>query len=211
MRTVTADFKGAEFPPGTKVSFVYKDRVREGIVTKLLLRQARVMIQNKTTYKVSYYALRSLEPTKETVSLVDIEKEANDLLKKHNLDSWEFKFDLAENRGGCCYYFKKVICLSVSYCAKATKSEITNTLLHEIAHALVGPGHNHNHVWQRKAQSIGCNGYRCHQVIHTPPKYVGSCACAGFVWKRQRLTRKAQTGYCGSCGQNVNWKLNTDF
>ena len=211
MRTVSADFAGVKFPPGTKVSFVYKDRVWEGMVIKLLLKKARVMLPDKRTFKVPYQIMRVLEPTDEQVSLVEIENKANELLKKHNLSSWEFAFDLAENRSGCCYYARKLICMSVTYCMKATKAEILNTLLHEIAHALTGPGFGHSRAWRMVAQNIGCTAERCHSVKHTLPKYVGTCLCPKMRWERHRLTQKARTGHCPRCLENVKWEINTEF
>lgn len=37
---------------------------------------------------------------------------------------------------------------------------IENTVLHEIAHAMVGNKHHHDRVWRDCAQRIGCNGNR---------------------------------------------------
>ena len=211
MRTVSSNFRGVNFPPGTKVSFETKGKVFSGVVVKLLTRQARVMLPNKTTYKVPYSLLNHLEPVNGVISLPEITKIAKDLLVEHNLSNWEFAFDLAENRSGVCYYDRKLIRLSVTYCIKATMDEIINTLLHEIAHALVGPNHGHDSVWRRKAQSIGCSGERCHYVKHTQPKYIGTCLCPKMKWERHRLTKKARTGYCPRCLENVSWKLNTEF
>ena len=39
---------------------------------------------------------------------------------------------------------------------------MTDTILHEMAHALVGQVHGHDAVWQ--AQVLGCSGRRCHDV-----------------------------------------------
>ena len=211
MRTVSADFAGANFPLGTKVSFVYKDRVWEGVVIKLLLRKARVMLPNKRTFKVPYSIMRILEPTEDQVSLIEIENEANKLLRKYELINWQFAFDLAENRSGVCYYDRKLIRLSVTYCIKATKQEITNTLLHEIAHALAGPQNGHNRKWQQIARSIGCSGERCHSVKHTEPRYIGTCLCPGKRFERYRKTRLVGKGECPICRQLVKWEINTNF
>jgi predicted SprT family Zn-dependent metalloprotease len=37
---------------------------------------------------------------------------------------------------------------------------IENTVLHEIAHAIVGAVHHHDNVWRDCAQRIGCDGNR---------------------------------------------------
>ena len=51
---------------------------------------------------------------------------------------WVFGFDLATSRAGVCRYAERRIDLSVSYCLAATRAEIEDTVLHEIAHAIVG-------------------------------------------------------------------------
>jgi hypothetical protein len=39
--------------------------------------------------------------------------------------------------------------------------EIVDTILHEIAHALVGPRHGHDTVWKAKCTDIGARPERC--------------------------------------------------
>ena len=51
--------------------------------------------------------------------------------------------------------------LSVSFVLRATWSDIRDTLLHEIAHAIVGLGHRHDAVWQTAAWRIGCTAPTC--------------------------------------------------
>ena len=68
-------------------------------------------------------------------------------------------------------------------CPKFEIKEIKNTVLHEIAHALT-PGHNHDHVWQAKAVSIGCDGERYYRGGKTFAKekkeYKAICESCGF-------------------------------
>ena len=42
------------------------------------------------------------------------------------------------------------------YVRHADIDHIRDTILHEIAHALVGPCHGHDAVWRQKAREIGC-------------------------------------------------------
>ena len=44
---------------------------------------------------------------------------------------------------------------------------LVDTLLHEIAHAIVGPGHAHDAVWQTAARRIDCKAKRCSTVTHS--------------------------------------------
>ena len=104
--------------------------------------------------------------------VAEVEALARDLLARHKASSglgadWTFGFDLSTTRGGVCRYADRRIDLSVSYRHRATRAEIEDTLLHEIAHALVGYAHHHDAVWQAAARAIGCTAERCHDVAHT--------------------------------------------
>lgn len=75
---------------------------------------------------------------------------------------WSFCWISAKRELGHCNYFKKQICLSMDFVMLdgVTEYNIKDTILHEIAHALVGVNHNHDLVWIRKAIEIGCSGER---------------------------------------------------
>ena len=70
-------------------------------------------------------------------------------------------------RAGICRYTTRTIALSVSYVLQAHWNDIRDTLLHEVAHAIVGPGHAHDAVWQTAARRIGCTAKRCSTVTHS--------------------------------------------
>ena len=92
---------------------------------------------------------------------------ADQLIAQHKLCDWRFYFDTADGRLGKCSYSNKTISLSEQFCLQASDDEITDTILHEIAHALVGPDHGHDQVWTAKAKEIGCSGERCHDKRFT--------------------------------------------
>ena len=55
-----------------------------------------------------------------------------------------------------------MIVLRIDFATEARPEVIKNTILHEIAHAIVGYGVSaHGSEWKRMAMSIGCNGQRC--------------------------------------------------
>ena len=89
---------------------------------------------------------------------------AASLMAAHGLDGWNVKLDHARRRAGQCDYRKREISLSRHYVRHAEESHIRDTILHEIAHALVGPRHGHDAVWRRKAREIGCTATRCHTL-----------------------------------------------
>jgi hypothetical protein len=123
---------------------------------------------------------------------------AIELLDNHGLleKGWYFEFDRAKRRFGCCNYGIKRISLSKPLTELRTYEMVRNTILHEIAHALVGSKHNHDNVWKAKAIEIGCNGDRCSSDVRLEPKYIGTCP-NGHIHKRHRIPRSRQS--CGAC------------
>ena len=89
-----------------------------------------------------------------------------DLMEKHGLfrEGWSYGIDKVRNQSrkyrllGSCHTEDKVIWLADTYVVRAHPSEVKETILHEIAHALVGPGHGHDAVWKACAKRIGSEG-----------------------------------------------------
>lgn len=121
------------------------------------------------------------------------EKYQKEMMKKHKLDDWKFKWDKrSKTCGGQCNYDDKTIEVTLKYALKCSEEEYKNTLLHEIAHALVGKGHGHNDVWKKKAISIGCTGETCHTVSFTEYKYKVICKCADRVEGYHRMCKSVK-------------------
>lgn len=120
---------------------------------------------------------------------------------------WEFGFDLAPVRAATCRFSQHQITLSVTYCTDKDISpdKIRITILHEITHAIVGLDHGHDAVWKAVNLRLGGDGKRCHEVEHTPPRWVGLCGC-GNRWQRHRLSRRARTGVCPKCRGRIRWQ-----
>jgi len=134
-------------------------------------------------------------------------KIAIELLIKHELmkNGWTFDFDRSIRRFGCCHHTYKQITLSKQLAFLNNEPDVLDTILHEIAHALVGPGHGHGFVWKQKAKEIGCNGDRLYHSgsIKIPPKkYVAICSRCGSVFKRIRMTRRKKA--CTTCCNKYN-------
>jgi predicted SprT family Zn-dependent metalloprotease len=120
------------------------------------------------------------------------------LVRQHGLEGWRVEFDTAKRRAGVCRYAERVIGLSGPITKVHSEVEVRDTILHEIAHALVGPQHRHDEVWRRTAQSIGCTGQRC--VPSEAPRiqgaWIGVCS-AGHVKDRHRRPERVMS--CGEC------------
>lgn len=125
---------------------------------------------------------------------------AMDLFEWHGMPmDWRFDLDRAHRRLGRCSHRKKLITLSVHFikAKKTTQEDITDTILHEIAHALVGGQHGHNDVWKRKCIEIGAKPERCGQAFSEVSRYVGVCPKCGH---QSRFYRKVRRYYvCVKC------------
>lgn len=127
---------------------------------------------------------------------------AERLMARHGLVGWTFHFDRAKTRYGLCRHKEMRIQLSKGYViAESNLADITDTILHEIAHALVPADEGHGKVWRAKAIEIGCSGERCGDGAMPAYKrkklryYKGVCpSCRRVTWS----TRRARVA-CGGC------------
>jgi predicted SprT family Zn-dependent metalloprotease len=148
------------------------------------------------------------------MELIKAKKLANDLMTEHELIKlgWRFEFDNAKRRFGCCNYTLKLITLSKSLTELNDEARVKNTILHEIAHALVGSGNGHNHVWRKKALEIGCDGKRCYSIktVTTPKsKYEAVCKKCNHVHKRHRKPKNKVS--CGVCSNKFDANLLLEY
>ena len=146
---------------------------------------------------------------------------ALELMGKHDLTSkgWRFEFDTAKRRFGCCNHRYKQITLSRALVLVNDEARVKNTILHEIAHAMVGPRHGHDAVWRSQAIAIGCDGKRCYTSENTTipeSKYIAVCGTCGHTHRKHRLTRT--TSACGLCCKGrfqkeytLHFKLNPKY
>lgn len=128
---------------------------------------------------------------------------ADGLLREHGLAGWRVELDTAKRRAGVCRFTDRVIGLSGPLTDLHDEVEVRDTVLHEIAHALVGPAHGHDRVWRATALRIGCSGRRC--VDTESPRvagaWVGVCP-AGHVKDRHRRPERVMS--CGQCSRRFS-------
>lgn len=86
---------------------------------------------------------------------------------------YSFKFDESATCLGKCWYRKKLITLSKHWTSSLSHTEVLDTILHEIAHALAfKDGHTgHGHIWKQHAIALGATpsatartGIKRHQI-----------------------------------------------
>lgn len=213
---ITADFPGAKCPVGSRVRVRHGAAWAQGTVTRLLRGAAIVGTQDGQLWKVPYGLLQVLERAPSHCSLAEVAALARQSLGRSvaagelSVD-WTFGFDLAASRAGVCRPREKRVNLSVSFCLKATRWEIEDTLLHEIAHAIVGQRHGHDAVWRAKAVELGGSGATHHTVSHAIAHWIGECGCER-PWLRQRLRRSVAEGrLCAKCRRPILWRRNVEL
>ena len=207
--TPRSDRLKAQFRPDDRVEFAHRSAVLRGVVARLGPKRAYVVTDDKREFYVPYAQIQPCDPggrPDDERRLAEVELEAERLLALHGLKGWSFQYDDASNRAGMCSHPLKLIGLARLYCLHATDAQVRDTILHEIAHALAGPEHNHDRVWKDVAQSIGCIATRCHSVDFAPPRYIVSCP--NCHWAIRRNVRRHRT-ICKSCRSAVEYEVYT--
>ena len=194
------DLARLNFKTGDQVSFLGSDGRRLfGAISKINPKYASVSCSD-STWKVAYVNLTAEDEadTRETpaTTLDRIQAEAHSLLTQHGLDQWRFTFDHAKRRGGLCRYDQKVISMSEQYCLAISWSEARDTILHEIAHALVGAKHGHDELWKQKALEIGCSAEVSHDVKFSGAMWLATCRRCKWQVPRHRRRRDVVCAKC---------------
>jgi predicted SprT family Zn-dependent metalloprotease len=149
------------------------------------------------------------------MDLLEAQKLAEGLMDKHLSNGehyWHFEFDNAVKRFGCCHYGGRkgyYISLSRKLVVLNDKSQVLDTILHEIAHAMDYEERgtsDHGPNWRRLALSIGCNGERCYssdEVEQPEMKYTVSCNNCDHTYGKMRKPRRYSSA-CGKCCKKYN-------
>lgn len=115
---------------------------------------------------------------------------ANDFLQKHSLTHWKFNWLDSRKFLGKCFYAQNTIALSKYYCLFLPESDNTDTILHEIAHALTWEQYKkdliqvhssmhlkmskaylgHGLVWQLMCKQVGAKPQACYDGEIRIPK-----------------------------------------
>ena len=143
------------------------------------------------------------------MNLIQAQRLARGLMDQYGLTKrgWHFELDKAKSRFGCCKYTYKTITLSKALTEANEEVEVKDTILHEIAHALVGPGHGHGEVWKAKCREIGCRDQRCYTheyVIPVKAKYQATCEGCGRTFQRHKKTPRGRQHAC-LCQSHLPW------
>lgn len=127
---------------------------------------------------------------------------ANRLIQQHGLKFWTFDFNNRTTCLGLCDYANQKIYYSRVYLTLDVE-QITDIILHEIAHALT-PGSGHGYLWKEKCVQIGCRPERVVSVERQGEcRYKAVCRRCGTVYRRSRITQ-SRAYSCPKCCKRFN-------
>jgi predicted SprT family Zn-dependent metalloprotease len=92
----------------------------------------------------------------DTRKLRKLAKESLKNLESIGLTGWKFKWSKTKRGLGYCDFYNKEIRLSKPLAKVNCEARMSDTLRHEIAHALAGPLDEHGKLWHKIARHIGC-------------------------------------------------------
>lgn len=84
---------------------------------------------------------------------------ARSLIAQH-CPGYTLRWNNAKTVCGSCNVMRQQITLSRPITLLNEESQVRDTILHEIAHALT-PGQDHNWIWRAKARELGARPVRC--------------------------------------------------
>lgn len=132
--------------------------------------------------------------------LREVQHLALELIAHHLSSGWSFGFDTAKKRAGACNFTQRRITLSRHLAERHSLDDMRQTLLHEIAHAQVGPGAGHGIEWRAAARALGYVGGTTHTLATATEfaRWVGECPGGHAVLRFRRPdTRRARS--CARC------------
>jgi predicted SprT family Zn-dependent metalloprotease len=143
------------------------------------------------------------------VKLSEAENLFYKLRDKHNVCErsgyvWDFRFDDAKKRFGRCDHINKTISMSRVLVEINRRPVVEDTILHELAHALVGASEAHGPRWRLVAKSLGCTGKVSvtRKDANVPYQWLGTCpSCRLNFWRDRIGTRSL---YCSFCCKRYN-------
>jgi predicted SprT family Zn-dependent metalloprotease len=135
---------------------------------------------------------------------------ARTLLDAHGLYGWSFGFNRRRSEMGLCLEGRRLIQLSTPFALLNGDDAVRDTLLHEIAHALVGTRHGHGAVWRSKCRELGARPDRVSfEVVMPDGRWQARCESCGTVHHRHRRPKYMRGWWCRFCGRErgkLTWR-----
>ena len=146
------------------------------------------------------------------MNLPDVLILARALMEEAGVGDWGLGFDRARRRAGQTDHARRRLTLSRHLMLLYDEAQVHETVLHEIAHARVGPQHGHDAVWAAEATRLGATGRRLvdAQAPRLRGRWVGRCPAGHEV---DRMRRPGSPVSCSRCAARfsmehlLSWSL----
>jgi SNF2 family DNA or RNA helicase len=144
-------------------------------------------------------------------------KMLRELMDSHGLKDWSIRMNTTMDSGylGMCSEKDKCIILNAHHVDIHPDAEVKDTMLHEIAHALVGSKNQHGYVWARKAEELGARTTPCNHF--SLPAHVidaiRSGATVEMTFETIQIPKYKVTqlkDVCPECGKTAQEKFNIE-
>ncbi|OWK43743.1 Phage protein [Fimbriiglobus ruber] len=135
------------------------------------------------------------------MNLEALEAAARELFAKYTLAGWTFGLSDSKRQLGVCKHRQKRIEIGEFYARSNPDAAVMDTLLHEIAHAIAGPGAGHGPIWKAVAIRIGATPRACDDSPDTvvpPGDWQTTCQTCQKTFHKYRRPR-ALSGYRCTC------------
>lgn len=146
------------------------------------------------------------------MNTAQVAEHARSLMDEHGLEDWAIDFGRSTKSAGACYYSRRLIRFSRVIMTAYDDAAVRNTILHEIAHALVGSRHGHDGVWRRKFLELGGNGEArtlatagVAKAIEDQSKYRAVCSGCGETYSAQRRKKSFGRSMCSDASCPVSY------
>ncbi len=136
------------------------------------------------------------------VASESVEALARKLMDDHGLTDWTLRFNNGRYYLGTCNGDTKTITISRLHIEHDTTKELTDTILHEIAHALAPKHANHGKEWKAICRQIGAHPKSCKKDgTKIPPKWEVTCSgCSKVIRCNTRMQYQPHR-----CAPGVVW------
>jgi predicted SprT family Zn-dependent metalloprotease len=126
---------------------------------------------------------------------------AQRLLSNHGLRDWSFRFNRSKCNMGLCRFDDRSIELSLHFVERNPAPVGRDTLQHEIAQALVGPGHGHDTAWKQMCLRVGARPERVSFEVDMPDGlWQARCPGCGLIHHKHRKPKHMKGWSCKWCG-----------
>lgn len=122
------------------------------------------------------------------------------LLSSNGLDEWSIKTNNKTSSLAETWHDEKTIFFSKKFIIVSDKEQFEGIALHEITHALLGPGYGHGNEFVDMCTKISHdNKYACRSIDIPLKKYILTCPKCGYTGNINTIQYDR---YCSKCFDN---------